>query len=111
MCQKQYRNVDSNELRHKVEKLKTYAFHCIAKNFFIKCHKTNFMEEIALNSNLLMHISNHMQYRAFPQLLISGINFHLHCWMLMILKHLKIQYLDSIEISINLSSKISCFFG
>ena len=64
VCVKNNRNVDSNELRQKVEKLK--PMHSIAKNFFIKCHKTNFMEEIELNSNLLMHISNHMHYRAFP---------------------------------------------
>ena len=96
VCVKNNRNVDSNELRQKVEKLK--PMHSIAlQKTFITCHKTNFMEETELNSNLLMHISNHMQYRAFPQLLISGINFQLHCWMLMILKHLKIQYLDSIN--------------
>ena len=44
---------------------------------------------------------HHMQYHSFHRLLISGINSQLQFWMLMMLKHLKIQYLNSTETSTN----------
>ena len=93
-------NLDSIELRRKVKKLK--LMHSIASQ---KTFLSNAIKP-AYGRNRIkfkpIHARVQLQYYSFPRLLISGINSQLQCLILMILKHLKIQYFNSIETSTNL---------
>ena len=93
-------NLNSTELRCKVKKLKLMHSITSQKTFLSNAIKPTY-ERDRIKFKPIHAGIHHMQYHSFHRLLISGINSQLQFWMLMMLKHLKIQYLNSTETSTN----------